>query len=68
MISALAIMILILAQGIYSVRVSVIPLLLFIVTFEVMRKHEVVDTFPHDHLKQVKRVDELLMLFYLPKA
>ena len=26
-------------------------------------KHEVVDTFTHDHLKQVKRFDELLLLF-----
>ena len=31
--------------------------------FEVMWKHEVVDTFTHDHLKQVKRFDELLLWF-----
>lgn len=33
------------------------------IPFEVMWKHEVVDTFIHDHLIQVKRVDELLTLF-----
>lgn len=33
------------------------------IPFEVMWKHEVVDTFTHDHLKQVKRFDELLLLF-----
>ena len=33
------------------------------IPFEVMWKHEVVDTFTHDHLKQVKRIDELLLLF-----
>ena len=33
------------------------------IPFEVMWKHEVVDTFTHDHLKQVKRFDELLLWF-----
>lgn len=33
------------------------------IPFEVMWKHEVIDTFTHDHLKQVKRFDELLTLF-----
>ena len=33
------------------------------IPFEVMWKHEVIDTFTHDHLKQVKRFDELLPLF-----
>lgn len=33
------------------------------IPFEVMWKHEVVDTFTHAHLKQVKRFDELLPLF-----
>ena len=33
------------------------------IPFEVMWKHEVVDTFRHNHLIQVKRVDELLTLF-----
>ena len=33
------------------------------IPFEVIWKHEVVDTFTHDHLKQVKRFDELLLLF-----
>lgn len=33
------------------------------IPFEVMWKHEVVDTFTHEHLKQVKRFDELLTLF-----
>lgn len=33
------------------------------IPFEVMWKHEVVDTFTHDHLKQVKRFDELILLF-----
>lgn len=32
------------------------------IPFEVMWQHEVVDTFTHDHLKQVKRFDELLEL------
>lgn len=32
------------------------------VPFEVMWQHEVVDTFTHDHLKQIKGVDELLSL------
>lgn len=32
------------------------------IPFEVMWQHEVVDTFAHDHLKQLKRVDELLPL------
>lgn len=32
------------------------------VPFEVMWQHEVVDTFTHDHLKQIKEVDELLSL------
>ena len=31
--------------------------------FEVMWKHEVVDSFTHVHLKQVRRFDELLSLF-----
>ncbi|WP_277134678.1 HAD family hydrolase [Bacteroides congonensis] len=33
------------------------------IPFEVMWKHEVVDTFTHAHLKQVKRFEELLTLF-----
>lgn len=33
------------------------------IPFEVMWQHEVVDTFTHEHLKQVKRFDELLLLF-----
>ena len=33
------------------------------IPFEVMWQHEVVDTFTHPHLKQVKRFDELLTLF-----
>ena len=33
------------------------------IPFEVMWKHEVVDTFIHDHLIQLKRVEELLTLF-----
>lgn len=33
------------------------------IPFEVMWKHEVVDTFTHAHLKRVKRFDELLLLF-----
>ena len=33
------------------------------IPFEVMWKHEIVDTFTHEHLKQVKRFDELLSLF-----
>ena len=33
------------------------------IPFEAMWKHEVVDTFTHAHLKQVKRFDELLLLF-----
>ena len=33
------------------------------IPFEVMWKHEVVDTFTHAHLKQVKRLEELLTLF-----
>lgn len=32
------------------------------IPFEVMWQHEVVDTFTHEHLKQVKRFDELLTL------
>jgi len=33
------------------------------IPFEVMWKHEVVDSFTHVHLKQVRRFDELLSLF-----
>ena len=33
------------------------------VPFEVMWQHEVVDTFTHAHLKQVKSLDELLAVF-----
>lgn len=33
------------------------------IPFEVMWKHEVIDTFTHAHLKQVKRFEELLTLF-----
>lgn len=33
------------------------------IPFEVMWKHEIVDTFTHEHLKQVRRFDELLSLF-----
>lgn len=33
------------------------------IPFEVMWQHEVVDTFTHKNLKQVKSFDELLMLF-----
>lgn len=43
----------VLALGGYSVHIP----------FEVMWQHEVVDTFTHEHLKQVKRFDELLLLF-----
>lgn len=33
------------------------------VPFEVMWQHEVVNTFRHNHLKQIKRFDELLAVF-----
>ena len=33
------------------------------IPFEVMWKHEIVDTFTHEHLKQIKRFGELLSLF-----
>lgn len=33
------------------------------IPFEVMWQHEVVDAFTHEHLKQVKGFDELVMLF-----
>lgn len=33
------------------------------IPFEVMWKHEVVDSFTHVHLKQVRRFDESLSLF-----
>ena len=33
------------------------------IPFEVMWKDEIVDTFTHEHLKQVRRFDELLSLF-----
>lgn len=33
------------------------------IPFEVMWKHEVVDTFTHEHLNQIEKFDELLNLF-----
>lgn len=33
------------------------------IPYEVMWKHEIVDTFTHEHLKQIKKIEELLPLF-----
>lgn len=33
------------------------------IPFEVMWKHEIVDTFAHDHLRQIKQFNEILTIF-----
>lgn len=36
--------------------------LIKVIAFEVMWKHEATETFAHERLKQVKRLDDLLSL------